>query len=213
MGYSGYYMVFRPERSDANNLGFVAEHRVVAEEILGRPLKDGEVVHHIDRNRRNNDPSNIIVFESRAAHSRFHQGGKLIETDEPNVYTSDYVYPEIPCGYCGTMFRPKAATSKYCCQECSALAQRKVDRPDKRQLKKLILNYSITDIAEMYGVTGNGVRRWLQYESLPFKHKDIKKLRERERIKQEKNAVKKEMKERIIERDKAIEANSDDDDE
>lgn len=112
MSYSGYYLVYNPSHPESNNLGFVAEHRVVAEEILGRPLKDGEVVHHIDRNRRNNDPSNIIVFESRAAHSRFHQGGKLIETDEPNVYTSDYVYPEIPCGYCGNDVSPKGGNFK-----------------------------------------------------------------------------------------------------
>ena len=32
------------------------EHRVVAEQMLGRPLKPGEVVHHIDEDKRNNNP-------------------------------------------------------------------------------------------------------------------------------------------------------------
>ena len=47
-------------------------HRVVAEQILGRPLRKGEVVHHIDGDKRNNDPSNIRVFESQAEHAKFH---------------------------------------------------------------------------------------------------------------------------------------------
>ena len=47
-------------------------HRVVAEEMLGRPLVKGEVVHHIDENKQNNDPSNLMVFPSQADHARHH---------------------------------------------------------------------------------------------------------------------------------------------
>ncbi len=48
------------------------EHRVVAERILGRPLKTGEVVHHIDGNVRNNNPENLRIFASQAEHAKFH---------------------------------------------------------------------------------------------------------------------------------------------
>lgn len=48
------------------------EHRVVAEELLGRELKPGEVVHHIDGNKRNNNPENLIVFSSQSEHVKFH---------------------------------------------------------------------------------------------------------------------------------------------
>jgi len=47
-------------------------HRVVAEQKLGRKLKKNEVVHHIDGNRRNNNPDNLMVFSSSADHMRYH---------------------------------------------------------------------------------------------------------------------------------------------
>jgi hypothetical protein len=47
-------------------------HRVVAEQKLGRKLKKNEVVHHIDGNRRNNDPHNLMVFSSNSDHIRHH---------------------------------------------------------------------------------------------------------------------------------------------
>ncbi len=48
-------------------------HRIVAEQMLGRPLQKGEVVHHIDENKRNNLPSNLRVFASQAEHVKHHQ--------------------------------------------------------------------------------------------------------------------------------------------
>lgn len=41
--------------------------------ILGRPLERGEVVHHIDRNKRNNEPENLMVFPSQAHHAAWHK--------------------------------------------------------------------------------------------------------------------------------------------
>jgi hypothetical protein len=54
--------------SDPN--GYAPEHRIVMHDQLGRPLLPGEVVDHIDGDKRNNDPSNLRVFPSNAEHLR-----------------------------------------------------------------------------------------------------------------------------------------------
>ncbi len=46
-------------------------HRIIAEQMLGRPLKPGEIVHHIDENKRNNNPSNLMVM-TQAEHCKIH---------------------------------------------------------------------------------------------------------------------------------------------
>ena len=47
------------------------EHRVVAEQMLGRSLLRGEVVHHRDHNKLNNSPENLEVI-TQGKHMRRH---------------------------------------------------------------------------------------------------------------------------------------------
>lgn len=47
------------------------EHRIVAEQKIGRPLNPGEIVHHIDGNILNNQPENLEVM-TQAEHMRRH---------------------------------------------------------------------------------------------------------------------------------------------
>jgi HNH endonuclease len=64
------------------------QHRVVAEQMLGRPLRPGEVVHHIDENKHNNDPSNLHVFASRREHTAHHAETPYERTPEHRVLMS-----------------------------------------------------------------------------------------------------------------------------
>lgn len=48
-------------------------HRFAASKKLGRKLNAGEVVHHINRNKLDNRPSNLWIFKNQAQHSYFHK--------------------------------------------------------------------------------------------------------------------------------------------
>jgi hypothetical protein len=52
------------------------EHRVVAEAVIGRPLKSDEHVHHKDGNKHNNAPDNLVVM-TRSEHLRLHALEKI----------------------------------------------------------------------------------------------------------------------------------------
>lgn len=50
--------------------GKIEEHRLVAEQKIGRPLQRNEVVHHINHIRHDNNPENLDVLESGSVHAR-----------------------------------------------------------------------------------------------------------------------------------------------
>jgi hypothetical protein len=66
--------------------GKTSIHRIVAEQKLGRPLQKGEVVHHIDGNRHNNHPDNLMILPSQSAHMRVEiAAGRATMTHEQAV--------------------------------------------------------------------------------------------------------------------------------
>ena len=69
---------------------------------------------------------------------------------------------------------------KYCSQECVHIAQRRVERPSRDELKKLIRNMPFLQIGIKYGVSDNAVRRWCKAENLPFKTTIIKNISDEE---------------------------------
>jgi hypothetical protein len=79
--------------------GYAYEHRLVASEKLGRDLLPGEVVHHIDGNKLNNDPVNLEVLAGHAEHRVEHRSersrDRLRKPNEPNPLV------RCACG-CGT---------------------------------------------------------------------------------------------------------------
>jgi hypothetical protein len=64
----GYILEKRPDHPGADHLGYVRQHRLVMEKILGRCLTPEEVVDHKNRDTSDNDPGNLELYPSNAAH-------------------------------------------------------------------------------------------------------------------------------------------------
>ena len=67
----GYYVRYVPWHPYASKDGLVMEHRLVMEGLIGRFLTKDEAVHHIDGNKQNNEPSNLVLM-TKSEHSILH---------------------------------------------------------------------------------------------------------------------------------------------
>jgi hypothetical protein len=70
-GSPRYIQIYAPEHPNGNKDGYVREHRLIMEDILGRYLLEDEIVHHIDENGLNNCPSNLQVMTA-SEHTTHH---------------------------------------------------------------------------------------------------------------------------------------------
>ena len=52
--------------------GYALEHRIITEQKIGRKLRSGEQVHHINKNRKDNRPENLEVVQGNAGHWKKH---------------------------------------------------------------------------------------------------------------------------------------------
>lgn len=66
-----YWRVYKPEHPYASAEGYVLEHRLVMESVIGRFLTPDELVHHLNHDPSDNRPENLAIT-TRSEHPRIH---------------------------------------------------------------------------------------------------------------------------------------------
>ena len=73
-------------RSRTVNGVCMPEHVLIAERALGRPMPPGVEIHHVDENKRNNRPGNLVICQDATYHRLLHVRTKVLRAGgDPNT--------------------------------------------------------------------------------------------------------------------------------
>lgn len=161
---NGYVTVYCPSHPRAmcgtGYEGYVYEHILVAESMLGRPLLSDEVVHHLDFDKSNNTHTNLLVLYN-SQHSKLH---KWLDNGAPGWKSPPAkARKQATCIICNTALLNNQ--TKYCSKACclSSPRETKVIRPTKDQLNLDLSSMSYAAVGRKYGVSDNTIRNWVKF--------------------------------------------------
>jgi len=136
----------------------VYEHHVIAEEILGRELTGDEVVHHLDNNKTNNSPDNLLIL-MKAQHTKLHGWlNKNIVIPKPKQLIRN-ARGCIRCGYCDKPISPEL--KKFCSQKCMYAYNKTIMLKETPidHLTKLVSELPMTKVGKLLGLSDKGVKK------------------------------------------------------
>lgn len=68
----GYVLLYKPDYPYHTYANYIQEHRFVMEQHIGRLLRPGEIIHHIDGDPQNNMVKNLMITNN-SEHRRIHR--------------------------------------------------------------------------------------------------------------------------------------------
>lgn len=178
-GSKPYKWVQTPEgHPQTTKRGFIQEHRLVAEQIVGRLLTKNEVVHHIDENTLNNNVDNLMVFAAARDHNAFHMGAPTWSNDGI-IWHSSTATKIKKCEYCGKLFYPhntKLSDCRFCSVDCVNKAKMKNNDERVNKIQELLYdnNGNFSEVARILGMSANGIKKLLKTRNLKFYSKDYR---------------------------------------
>lgn len=137
---------YAPWSKHANGSGKVMEHVYNMEVHIGRLLVGDECVHHIDRNRKNNEIDNLQLM-TMSEHAKLH----ALEDGRLTVET-------LTCK-CGREFTNKNV--EYCSITCYRSDQclRMKFNPTYEELSEMVWNLPMTKVGIHYGVSDVAIKK------------------------------------------------------
>ncbi len=82
---NGYRWIYSMHKDSNRRKGWIAEHTLIAEWISGRTLQKDEVVHHINFNKNDNRPENLLIM-NKDEHSTYHANHLAEQRKENNWF-------------------------------------------------------------------------------------------------------------------------------
>ena len=147
---NGYYVLCPIINGSVDYENYVYEHRFLYEMYHGVKLPSNIHVHHVNHDRSDNRPDNLVAMTSTEHATKHHV--------ENGYHIGPYY-----CVDCGKRISRKASR----CTECYRKQHRSRIRPTKEELSKLIQTMSNCAIGRLYGVSDTAVRKWRALYGLP----------------------------------------------